>query len=343
MIAAPEYAYAPEVVWAGGRWAVFYTADHDDDGVHLLGLAEDGTPMGAPILVARDGERPGAAWNGTSLALAYTDPDTYCCANDPTTGVCTSNCTDHALELSILAPDGTRTLDGRQLNDDIDTLQKPIVIWGDGGITLAYCDGRPYVHRLAADGSDRESRADFLDGSECPFGLILDGSRYAGIANDGGDLRFAESMFDLWADTTPLLARPGDGDPDTIRLVQTSAGLVVAFTENETLTVGSIDPSVPALASMAVVATDLDRSGDADMASRGDGALLVWTADTATGEEDITFLALDAAGNSTEPAAPLHVSPVRSDDPDVAWSGTRFGVAWIEDGETVWFTTVACQ
>ncbi len=340
-------ASAPEVVWAGDRWAVFYGADPDRDGVHMLSLAEDGTAMGAPILVAPGGERPGAAWNGTSFALAYTDPASYCCATDPTTGTCTSSCTRHSLELSILTLDGSPMLSGRELASDIDTSQPPAVIWGDGGISLAYCDRRPYLHRLTATGADREWRQSFTDNGDCPFAVVLDGSRYAGVVSDNEDLLFVEGMFGTWSDpTTPLVAPAGASEPDAVRLVETSAGLVLAFTVNETLSVGAIDPSVPSVPSMAVAASTVVRGGDEtfDMASRGDGALVVWSSvDADTRTNDLAFVALDAAGAPIGSEAPLHRSLSRSELPDVAWSGTRFGVAWVEDDSSLWFTTVACE
>jgi hypothetical protein len=78
-----------------------------------------------------------------------------------------------------------------------------------------------------------------------------------------------------------------------------------------------------------------DRSVHPALAWTGNEYGIAWE-DTRDGNAEIYFLLLDARGNPLVPARRITNSTAFSDVPTIAWTGTEFGITWMDDRDGNW-------
>ena len=320
--------------------------DNDCDGVVDDGIVCQGACFPA---VPRDTHLPvgpvnlgisdlGTVWTGQEYGVAWwvrTNPlDT----------------SEHAIEFARLAADGTRI--GNILSVVVGhPANGPTLAWTGSEFGLAWNEKRNgvwsiYFRRIAADGSlagpevtvatsTRLANTPSIAWGEGGYGLAWIDAR----ASSNGDLFFARLAADgarvgdeinLTGATAPLSSEP--------RIVWNGSSFAIGWTAGNPAKQAwlvRVSTAGTALEPRHVVSDPASEASRVSLVWNGDGYGAVWTDSRhpqSTVFDEIYFQPLDAAGQAI--GADVLVLPAdgyRSNNPTLAWTGSEYGIIWIDE------------
>ena len=338
------------LAWDGAAWGMAWLEQLGDRwGLFFRRLDLDGTPLGPPVKVSEEvGHpettnvmRPGLEWDGSGWGLAWAD----------------SRSGTRAVYYAHLDPSGAKNTADVLVSDSPAAVGEPTLEFSGEGYSVTWLDyrngnGQVWLRRIGLDGSTlalslqvtSEGVANWFQDTE------WSGSELGLTWNDGREGDYRVYFRRLAADGTPLspetliqdVAPPPDGSSSgndlTLRFAD-DRWLVIADGGYESTVSAEILLMAADLAG-AKLGADVMASGPADGrtsdfpgAAWGDGTLLAAWHDTADqGTLQVHAQAMDSAGSPTAPRRVLTATggpgPGTQGWPSVAFTGTRYAVAW---------------
>ena len=273
-------------------------------------------------------ETPNAevVWTGTDYALAWIARD----AQDA-----------RRVYLGRLDTTGT-ALSSVAISEGTTDVYNPVIAWSGSELAIAWCDSSNDVYflRATAAGAPIGSPQQVSEAAANAQGVQMawNGARYGLAWHDqragNSEIYFASLDATGTKQTADVRVTTSAARSWTPHLAPTATGFAIAWTEDASTFVNSVGVVRVDNAGAGVGVTVTDVSswiGDARLLDRTGTLAIVWDDNRAT-DRDIYFTRVDA--NGAEPASDVRLTTTAafSDQPFLAWNGTRYRLAWQESG-----------
>ncbi|MBW2263444.1 MAG: hypothetical protein JRG91_15875 [Deltaproteobacteria bacterium] len=331
-----------DVVWNATQWLAVYDqwirawrAGVDDDFTRVLD--PDGTPASAAVNINDTAATwwntwPQAAWTGSTMGVFFEDG-----RSNRNTDIVYGHLTDASGN-----PTGTDT----RIDSATSRQKYPAATFSGSEFGVVWQDDRNggfeiYFKRVSESMSPVGSatRVTSTAGMSRVPSIAWSGSEYGIVWEDNRDAGDKEIYF----------ARVGEGGSkigSDVRLttftgqslhpVITWSGSEYAVVWQDDGWVNSeigfmrLDPTGALVGSMVQVTNDSNVSANPDIVWTGSSYGIVWR-DNRSGNADIWLAILSPDGTKTAGDDPVSDTPDRSIHPAVSWSGSAFGVIWMEE------------
>ncbi len=331
----------PSLVWTGSAYAVTWVDERDGNGeLYFVDLrcCDDHDLDGYTVCAGDTNDGDGAVFPGAAEICDGRDND----AN----GIPDDGC-DRTCE----TPD---TLGGEELIGDgpADAI-RPSVAWSGLEYAVAWVDDRDGNDEIYFVRFDRlghrpvpETRITNDASASSSPSLVWTGTEYGVAWIDqrgsvtGGQVYFARidaAGAKIGADVPVTDAAVAPGSP---RLVWNGSGYGVVWKDERggdpgDLYFARLDPAGAKLGSDVRITDDAAISDEPSLAWNGTGYGVAWRDDRGGGAWEVYFARLDAGGAKLTADIPVSASPsVDSMTPALAWTGTDYGLAWVDRGSS---------
>jgi hypothetical protein len=244
---------------------------------------------------------------------------------------------------------------------------RPTVAQAPGGTAIAWMDVTSGVQSVFTALLDANLQV-VLSAGVRRIGSSTDAAAFPSLVGDGTttailwsdqrtgvfDIRFEKLGAQLQPQGAETVLRDATNDAQLGRMIQTSFGYLAAWEDGRSGNTNEIYAAITNASGVRQLETLVEEPGTGDanwpnMAWNGTAAGIVYY-QFRGGSPQIFISFVDASGQRVGNGSDLQVSDTpggaRARFPDIEWTGTEFGVAWIDTRETspqVYFARVNCQ
>ncbi len=344
-----EPSIDPDLIGADGGYALAWTDDTDDDGVHFARLDPRGAFTTMPIRITDGGRAPAIAWSGGRHGVAYWRAETVSCGTD---------CVQNLDRIRFVAVDavGAVLAGPEQLDSDAANEPRPSVVWDGTAFVVGWRGGDLHLDPRLEDGTRAGPRITVPVSREEQFDLALAGSRLA-LAYAGGDqAHFTQGDRAAFPPADVLLGTFERSS--SAALVWTGDGFLATVQAGYRFTAGGVHlvaldaRGAPRSAPVVLSMTRADAAGFSDpdpagMAFGGGQGVVTWVDGTLLGPTGVRLVRLAADGSTLQAVTVVpglggtarQTTVARADD-------GSFGVVFVErpmaGDEQLVFARIAC-